>query len=120
MYSKNKTKNTKAMFAELCKIKEYLSEVQFWGLGRFDEINAPEEAFKEDGLFEQIYCELLDIFEKDSEYFEKYGFNEDIYKMYNQQLYDTAKFWEDYVLDQIWDLGVWKRYEDYTKHQKLF
>ena len=120
MYSKNKTKNTKAMFAELCKIKEYLSEVQFWGLGRFDEIHAPEEAFTDDGLFDQIYYELLDIFEKDNEYFEKHSFSEDIYQMHNQQLREIAKFWEDYVLDQIWDLGVWKQYEDYTKHQKLF
>lgn len=120
MYSKNKTKTTKAMFAELCKIKEYLSTVRYWGLCRFDEINAPEDAFTEDGLLERIYSELLDIFEKDSEYFEEHGFNEDIYNMYNQQLRDTAEFWEDYVLDQIWDLGVWKDYEDYTKYKRLF
>ena len=120
MYSKNKTETTKAMFAELCKIKEYLSEVQFWGLERLDEINAPEEAFTDDGLLEQICYELFDIFEKDNEYFKEHGFNEDIYKMYNQQLRDTAKYWEDYVLDKIWDLDVWEQYEDYTRYKRLF
>ena len=120
MCTKNKKENAKAMFAELCKIKEYLSEVQYWGLSRFDEINAPEDAFKEDGLFEQIYIELWDIYLEDDDYFEKYGFNKDVYDMYNQNLRDKAKFWEDYVLDQIWDLGVWKDYEDYTKYKRLF
>lgn len=120
MCTKNKTKNAKAMFAELCKIKEYLSEVQFWGLCRFDEINAPEGAFGEDGLFEEIQSELWCIYLDEDEYSKKYGFNKDVYEMYNQNLRDKAKFWEDYVLDQIWDLDVWEDYEDYRKHQKLF